>query len=100
MTGPVTWSCASASAAGPLWLAAGHPVVTYSVTPGMPEVFGTWCAAACTVVVPVTPGGMTSALELAVLPRLAAYQATPPMITATTAATAPMVIRLRRRSAR
>jgi hypothetical protein len=70
----------------------------------MPEVFGTWCAGACTVVVPVTPGGMTSALApllpLAPLLRLAAYQATPPMITATTATMAPMVIRLRRRSAR
>jgi hypothetical protein len=31
VTGPVTWSWASASAAGPLWLAAGQPVVTYSV---------------------------------------------------------------------
>src|SRR6516162_4466533 len=91
VTGPVTWSWASAWAAGPLWLPCGHPVVTYSTTPGMPDVFGTWCAAACTVVAPVTPGGMTSALALLPLPppRLAAYHATPPMTTATTAAMAP-----------
>jgi|SRR6516225_5299394 len=42
--------------------------------------------------------GLTSAL--APLLWLAAYQATPPMITTATAAMAPMVIRLRRRSAR
>ena len=46
--------------------------------------------------------GMTSALALLLLPppRLAAYHATPPMITAAAATMAPMVIRLRRRSAR
>jgi hypothetical protein len=77
----VTWSWASAWEAGPLRLASGQPVVTYSATPGMPEVFGTWCAAAFTVAGPLpTPGGMTSAL--APLFRLAACQATPPMITA------------------
>ena len=48
---------------------------------------------------PLTPGGITSAVA-ALLPRLAAYQATTPMITAATAAMTPMVIRLRRRSAR
>jgi len=66
----------------------------------MPDVSGTWCAAACTVVVPLTPGGMTSPLALLPPPRLAAYHVTPPMITAAPAAMAPMVIRLRRRSAR
>ena len=45
VTGPVTWSWASARAAGPLWLPCGHPVVTYSTTPGMPDAFGTGCAA-------------------------------------------------------
>ena len=98
VTGPGTWSWASAWAAGPLWLACGQPVVTYAATPGMPEVLGTWCAAACTVVVPVTPGGITSALVLP--PRLTAHQAITPVVTAATPAIAPMVIRLRRRAAR
>jgi hypothetical protein len=90
--------------AGPLWLDFGQPVVTYSTTPGMPEVLSTWCAAAWTVTgPPPTPGGMTSRLLLVlwlVLLRLAAYQATPPIIKAATTPTAPTVIRLRRRSAR
>jgi hypothetical protein len=83
----------------PVVAGGGQPVVTYSVTPGMPEEFGTWCAAAWTVVWPVTPGGMTSALAPPPLLRPATYQTTPPMITAATAAMAAMVIRLRRRSA-
>src|SRR5215469_3533559 len=105
LTGPVTWSCSSASLAGPLLLVGGQPVVTYSTTPEIPEVFGTWCAGACTVVgPPPTPGGMTWAgrppLLMWLLLRLAAYQTTAPMINAATAAMAPAVIRLRRRSAR
>src|SRR5215469_2821116 len=105
LTGPVTWSCANASLAGPLWLVCGQPVVTYSTTPAMPEAFGTWWAAACTVAAPPpTPGGMTSAVPLPLLVwlllRLAAYQATAPMINATTTPIVPAVIRLRRRSAR
>src|SRR5215472_2928761 len=105
LTGPVTWSCSSASLAGPLLLVGGQPVVTYSTTPEIPEVFGTWCAAACTVVAPpLTPGGMIAAvrppLPALLLLRLAAYQATPPMINAATAPIAPAVIRLRRLSAR
>ena len=68
----MTWSWASAWAAGPLWLPCGHPVVTYSTTPGMPDAFGTGCAAACTVVAPVTPGGMTSALASVTMSQIAA----------------------------
>src|SRR5215469_3192903 len=105
LTGPVTWSCANAWLAGPLWLVGGQPVVTYSTTPKIPEVFGTWWAAACTVVAPPpTPGGMTWAVGLPLLVwlllRLAAYQATPPIIKAATAPIAPAVIKLRRRAAR
>jgi hypothetical protein len=73
----------------------------YSITPGMPEVFGTWCVGACTVTEPPpTPGGITSVLALLPPPRPTAYRTTTPMITAATTAIAPMVIRLRRRSAR
>src|SRR5258708_13902231 len=83
LTGPVTWSCDNASLFGPLRLVCGQPAVTYSTTPGMPEVLGTWCAAACTVgTPPLTPGGMTSAARLVLvllLLRLAAYQATTPI---------------------
>src|SRR5215469_844003 len=105
LTGPVTWSCDSAWLAGPFCLAGGQPVATYSTTPEIPELFGTWWAAACTVVgPPPTPGGMTWALRpklpVWLLLRLVAYQTTAPMINATTAPIAPTVIRLRRLSAR
>src|SRR6266705_799410 len=87
LTGPGTWLCPSAPAAGPLWLLAGQPVV-----------FGTTCAAGwATGVPPLTAGGMTSLLLL--LPEGSAAMTIP--VTAAAATTmAPMVIRLRRRSAR
>src|SRR6266487_2207349 len=64
----------------------------------MPEVFGTTCAAGwATGVPPLTAGGMTSLLLL--LPEGSAAMTIP--VTAAAATTmAPMVIRLRRRSAR